>query len=150
MFVEWKESYAVGIDEVDRQHRELFARFETLMNAIGAGKGKEELLSLLGFLDDYVIAHFRDEEELHRTHHYPDAGFHREAHAVLQRKLATLRGEIETSGISNLMVIQTGRTLFNWLVDHVCGRDRHFGEFLRGGGAERIEALAGAGAEIEL
>lgn len=150
MFVEWNESYAVGIDEVDRQHRELFARFEELMNAIGAGRGKEELLPLAGFLDEYAAVHFRDEEELHRTHHYPEAGFHREAHAVFQRKLAALREEIGTNGISNLLVIQTGRTLFHWLVEHVCGRDRHFGEFMKRGGAERIEAFAGTGTEIEL
>lgn len=142
MFVEWNESYAIGVEEVDRQHRELFARFEAVMEAIGSGKGKEELLPLMGFLDDYTATHFRDEEELHRRHHYPRAGFHREAHEAFRGKLSILRDGLETGGVTNILVIQAGQALFRWLVDHVCGMDRNFGEFMGKGGAETVGAMA--------
>jgi len=140
MFVEWNESYAIGIDEVDRQHRELFSRFETVIEAIGTGKGKEELLPLLGFLDTYTATHFHQEEELHRANHYPRAGFHGETHAVFLDKLDALKKDLEARGISNLLVIQAARTLFRWLVDHVCSMDRDFGEFMKKGGSEKVLA----------
>jgi len=144
MFIEWNESYAIGVEEVDRQHRELFVRFEAVLDAIGAGKGKEELVPLLGFLHDYTVAHFRDEEELHRRHHYPRAGFHREAHGAFRDKLDAFRVELETRGASNMLVIQAGQTLFRWLVEHVCGMDKDFGGFVGKGGAETVGATGAA------
>ncbi|RNC67450.1 MAG: hemerythrin family protein [Desulfuromonadales bacterium] len=133
MFVEWNESYAIGVDEIDRQHRELFARFEDLMNAVGSGRGKADLVPLIGFLDAYAATHFHEEEQLHMRHHYPESCFHRDAHAIFLGRLSALKTEVEAKGASNHLVIETGKVLFRWLVDHVCGMDRQFGDFLRTG-----------------
>lgn len=144
MFVEWNESYAIGVEEVDRQHRELFARFEAVMDAIGEGKGKEELVPLLVFLHDYMTTHFRDEEELHRRYHYPRAGFHREAHETFRGRIDAFREELEARGGSNILAIQAVQALFRWLVDHVCGMDKDFGGFVGKGGAETVRARGAA------
>ena len=58
----WKDSYRLGVERIDQQHMELFRMTEDLVNAVKAGAGVEEYQKALGFLKDYVVYHFRDEE----------------------------------------------------------------------------------------
>ncbi len=58
MTVEWRENLATGNEEIDRQHMELFRRFNTLLAACNQGKGKDEVNGLLLFLNDYIRTHF--------------------------------------------------------------------------------------------
>lgn len=131
MMVAWKDEYLIGVDPVDRQHRELFDRFHRFMDALTAGNARHELMETLGFLESYAEVHFRDEEVLQRQCHYPAAGFHRKAHETFRQKLSGLTASLAEQGVSNLLVIETGRTLFQWLVDHVCLMDREFASYLQ-------------------
>ena len=58
----WDDELSLGLEEIDNQHRELFRRMETLLEACVAGKAAEEVIGMLAFLDDYVAVHFRTEE----------------------------------------------------------------------------------------
>lgn len=133
MIVVWDKSYEIGVEQIDRQHRELFARFDGLMVAIGAGEGANELQQLLGFLEEYALNHFREEEALMLSCHYPLLAFHREAHQAFRERLGKLVAMIGEKGESPQLVTQTGRMLLRWLTDHVCGMDRDIGTFLQAG-----------------
>ena len=39
MGIAWRESLAIGVPEIDRQHKELLSRFDSLLKACEAGKG---------------------------------------------------------------------------------------------------------------
>jgi hemerythrin len=56
--IEWRASLAIGVEEIDGQHKELLQRFNSLLAACEGGKGIKELTGLLKFLDDYIIEHF--------------------------------------------------------------------------------------------
>lgn len=129
--VVWKDEYLIGVEQVDRQHRELFSRFHRLIDALTGGTARHELLETIAFLESYAENHFRDEEDLQRECHYPDAGFHRMAHETFRRQLDGIRVSLAEQGVTNLLVIETGRTLFQWLVDHVCCMDREFASYLQ-------------------
>lgn len=59
----WKESYRLGVDRIDEQHIELFRMTEELIRAIERRASTEAYQKALGFLKDYVIYHFADEEQ---------------------------------------------------------------------------------------
>jgi len=61
MGIEWRESLSIGVELIDSQHKTLLSDFDQLLKACESGKGIEELKTLLGFLDGYVIKHFSDE-----------------------------------------------------------------------------------------
>ena len=42
MSIEWSNSLATGVTEIDDQHREIFNRVNRLSEACSEGKGKEE------------------------------------------------------------------------------------------------------------
>lgn len=143
MIIVWDKSYEIGVAEVDRQHRELFARFDDLMVAIGDGEGSRVLQQLLGFLEEYAQFHFRDEEALMERCCYPLLSFHREAHNAFRTRLGELATLVDEHGASPQLVVQAGRMLLRWLTDHVCGMDRDIGTFLQTGRSAWEDAITG-------
>lgn len=59
----WKDSYQIGAPRIDEQHKELFRVTEELVGAAQNGITAEACRKVIGFLKEYVVFHFRDEEE---------------------------------------------------------------------------------------
>ena len=64
MAIEWTEDLATGVNKIDNQHKELFKRINNLLEACNQGRGKNEVEKVIKFLDDYVIIHFSEEENI--------------------------------------------------------------------------------------
>ena len=60
----WKDSYSIGVQEIDAQHRRLFSLADELHSAMNAGKGKVVLEQVLQNLITYTKSHFAGEERL--------------------------------------------------------------------------------------
>jgi len=131
MGIAWRESLAIGVPEIDSQHKELLAHFDRLLKACENGMGKEELQRLLGFLDDYVIKHFSDEEAIQRKQRYPGYADHKSEHDGFIARIKELREEIAADGIAVHHVTETNNLLLKWLVNHITKRDGELGAFLR-------------------
>lgn len=129
MLIEWSDSLATGIAEIDAQHKELFNRFNSLLTGCNEGKGKEEVLKLLLFLDDYVKVHFSTEEQLQLRHNYPEYGAHRMQHQGFIRDVERLKSQLSEDGATLSLVILTNKTLVAWLIEHIGKADMHFAEF---------------------
>lgn len=132
MVFQWKEALAVGDDTIDEQHRELISRFGDLLEACRLGQGKEKVVEVFGFLDTYVVFHFRAEEKLMAEHGYPGLFEHRSQHAWLVGKLAGLKGTLEQDGPSFHLMIDATQMLLDWIVEHIRNTDVRFGEYLQG------------------
>lgn len=132
MSLEWTDSLAVGVAEIDAQHKELFSRFNNLLNGCNEGKGKEEVLKLLLFLDDYVRTHFATEEKLQIRHNYPGHPTHKAQHQGFINDVERLKAQVTQDGATLSAVILTNKTLVAWLVEHIGKSDKQFGEFLSG------------------
>jgi hemerythrin len=131
MGIVWRESLAIGVPEIDRQHKELLSRFDRLLKACEAGKGMEELQKLLGFLDNYVVRHFSDEEGLQRNHQYPGYAAHKSEHDGFIARLKTLKDEIKADGVAVHHVTETNNMLLKWLINHISKLDGELGAYLR-------------------
>lgn len=131
MSIQWRESLAIGVEEIDAQHKELLYRFDGLLKACKAGKGTEELNSLQAFLEEYVITHFSDEEGLQRRYVYPGYEAHRVQHQHFIDQIKKLRTETEKEGISLHHVVETNNLLLKWLINHISVVDKELGKFLK-------------------
>jgi hemerythrin len=131
MGIAWRESLAIGVPEIDRQHKELLLRFDSLLNACKAGKGMEELQKLLGFLDEYVINHFSDEEGIQRNRRFPGYAAHKSEHDGFIARLKALKDEINADGAAVHHVIETNNMLLKWLINHIAKVDGELGAYLR-------------------
>jgi hemerythrin len=138
MSVTWRDHFATGIEAIDDQHRELFARLDRFLGAIDEGNGTRELLPTLDFLGQYAASHFTVEENLMDAHAYPHVGLQITEHLRFMDDLEKLRIEVKTGSATHELALRTGRSFTQWLIHHICELDREFGEFLRGRTARSI------------
>lgn len=131
MGIQWRESLAIGVEEIDSQHRELLNRFNLLLSACESGKGIAELKRLLEFLDDYVIQHFSDEERLQRMQGYPEYESHKKEHDSFIRQIKAVKDEISSEGVAVHHVMETNNMLLKWLLNHISRVDTELGKYLR-------------------
>jgi len=131
MALEWNERMAVGHPLIDMQHRELFRRFDELIEACREARGKERIVALLGFLDSYVVTHFREEERLMERYGFPGADEHKGEHRHFTDRLDALKADLAEKGVSSELVISTNQVLLNWIIQHIKNIDVRLGAFLK-------------------
>ncbi len=126
----WTDDLTVGIDEIDNQHKALFEQLEKLLDACVAGREREEVVTMLCFLDQYVVTHFATEEGLQREYGYPGYEQHRAEHAEFLRRINRFVEEVTTSAPSRDFVLRVNQTLIDWLKSHILTVDKEASEFL--------------------
>jgi hemerythrin len=131
MSISWREELAIGNQRIDEQHRELLERFDALLAACRRGEGRAELARLLDFLDEYVVKHFGEEEQLQQSSDFPDFPSHQLQHLGFTKRLHELKRSISSEGEVQVdHVLTTNKMLLDWLVQHISTRDRELGRFL--------------------
>jgi hemerythrin len=129
--VEFDPVLLTGVDEIDAQHRELFARISQLLEASTHHRGREEVVRILEFLGGYVVEHFAAEESTMEAAGYPRIDGHRAEHRQLVKELEILRHELKSEGPTNLFVIRVGNRVTEWLREHIYRTDRLLGQWLK-------------------
>ena len=115
----WTESLAVGHGLIDVQHRELFQRYNCLLQACKEGHGREELEPALDFLAEYVTKHFAEEERFMWMSAFPESEEHKRQHREFSQKVSNLRQELRERGASVALTTAISHELLNWLLWHV-------------------------------
>lgn len=115
----WTDSLAIGIPLIDMQHKQLLDQLDTLANALNAGKGDQELKSILKFLDMYVMQHFGYEEACMHRHHCPVAQLNDNAHELFQKKIQLVKEDIEKKGGNARSAMRVQQELSSWFVSHI-------------------------------
>lgn len=125
----WTQNIATGVDWQDAEHRILFERINRLIDAMQAGKGREELSGLFKFLDDYVKTHFRNEESAMDKYDYPEARYHRMEHNKFIDNILYLKYEFNREAYGG-SVAEARKLLADWFYDHIARIDKKLGAFL--------------------
>ena len=140
MQVSWSESLSTGSAAIDQQHRQLFAQVESLEKAMKQGKGRQQIVSILSFLERYVIQHFKEEESVMELQVCPAAAANKAAHRDFLARFGGLKERLENSGTSPSLAIEAYDFLCQWLVTHIKSIDTQ----LRNGATGERSCLAGA------
>jgi hemerythrin len=130
MALTWTPALAVGVSQIDEEHKELFVRVNQLLEAMQQSRAKEQIAPLIGFLKDYVSVHFGGEAALMQRHRYPDASAHLAQHAFFVAEFKALAAELDKAGPTALLTIKLNKLLCDWLRQHVASTDKRLGAFL--------------------
>jgi hemerythrin len=120
-----------GVDDIDAQHRELFARIGTVLEASRDKRSREEVVRTLEFLGSYVVQHFAAEERTMATAGYPGLESHQREHRQLVKEVEILRHELKSEGPSSRFAIRVGNRITDTLREHIYRADRLMAEWLR-------------------
>src|SRR5471030_1510520 len=130
MNLNWNNNLSTGIVSIDNQHQELFNLINQLITSMKEGKGKVEVIKTLDFLEEYVIKHFNEEEEIQKKNNYPQVDIQHKQHEEFKKELKQLRMVFETTGVSALFVINMQQKMSTWWRSHINDLDKDLGKYL--------------------
>ncbi len=129
-FVKWQDSYSVGIDSIDSDHKKLLGLINQLQAAAHYKTDDVMIEDVLNQLIDYTKYHFSREEGMMQECEYPDFDAHKLQHDDMIKQVSKYIDEYridKTRTIEEVAVY-----LKTWLVNHINGTDQKYTPFLKG------------------
>jgi hemerythrin len=128
-FVNWNESYSVRINQIDEQHKKLFAIVNNLFEAMKQGKGNDVLGTVLKELENYTRLHLATEENLMKIHNYPRFTAHKMEHDRLVQQVKDLNDQFMNGNAA--LSIKVSNFLKEWLVNHIQKSDKDYSAYFK-------------------
>ncbi len=138
--IAWSDGYAVGVKEIDDQHKMLLAILNDVNRAIADALGERKLHHLLwdNFerLNEYAAFHFMSEEKLMQAHLPTDAAMAR--HIAQHRQYWVRIDEFKQRARDNEAGIlpQLAGFLNDWWLQHIQVTDAQLGRELNARGVD--------------
>lgn len=130
----WDSKMSVSVQKFDDQHKKLVDMVNELDDAMRAGKGKDVMEKILSGLVSYTATHFADEEKLMLAHKYPGYIAHKAEHEALVKKVVGFQGDLKAGKVA--MSVEVMQFLKDWLVNHIMGTDKKYGQFFNNVGVK--------------
>lgn len=127
-FFKWKESFNVGIEDIDRQHKIFLELLNDCYMKVSASSHSRIDPELTAELRRYATNHFRFEEELMRFKSYPDMERQRLQHILFESKILELEArhnEGKDGSIESIFVF-----LRDWFLKHILEEDTKIASFI--------------------
>ena len=127
-YLTWKDSYSVGIESIDNDHKKLLHLINNLQTAVDYKTDRLFEKQTLDEVIDYTHYHFRREEGLMENNGYPDFVPHKAKHEEMIGKVneyVQAYDKGEPGAIESLLAY-----LKTWLISHINGTDKEYSEFL--------------------
>ena len=131
-FMAWQDSWQVGVQVIDAQHKKLVSLLNDLYEAMKTGRGSALLGETLNDLVSYTRSHFAAEEQLMQMHGYPDFASHKREHEKLTTQVLDFQHQF-SEGTATLS-IEIMQFLSSWLQNHILGTDKKYAPFLNAKG----------------
>lgn len=125
----WTKARAVGVPEIDDEHRMIFRVADELNQAVLTDAPQSQVLEILSRLIGLADAHFKHEETLMRAYRYSSIEWHRQQHETVRKRLRQFVPRME-AGDHEAGLLLT-EFLAGWLKDHLSLADRMMGAYLR-------------------
>ena len=125
----WKDDYAIGIDEIDSQHKRFLSLIEQIhdINLKHMDDKDSKLSRLIEELENYLVFHTKSEELFMILYSYPKQDKQKLEHAKVleqvRKKIDRLPQQPED--LADLLVF-----LMKWFVSHTTFLDKDLGEFI--------------------
>jgi hemerythrin len=133
-YIEWREEFSVGVPSIDAQHRKLIGMINDMYDEYRGNKPASTVAKVLEEMEQYAREHFRTEEEFFDKFQYPDTKSHKNEHAVFINELGYFMKRAADS--PDRIDIELLNFLREWFEQHILRKDKKYGPFLTGHGAE--------------
>jgi hemerythrin len=128
-FFKWKESFNIGVEEIDRQHRSFLENLNACYEHLLEGKQSTPDFDLITRLKDYAATHFRYEEDLLHSSGFPQIKQHETQHRFFELQVAEL--EVARSGEKERATESILPFLRDWFLNHILQQDKKIVHYLR-------------------
>lgn len=118
--IEWDENFELGVECLDREHKQLFSIINKLLKLIeDPEKSERACREGIKYLKNHTIEHFANEEEYMLANNYGDYKIHKRIHDNFRNKtLSALEEELDNMHYSDSAVRHFMGVVIGWLVSH--------------------------------
>ena len=128
-YVKWKDSYYVGVEEIDYDHKQLVGMINQVVTASQDHLADNIVPEILDKLIDYTKYHLEREEKLMEQYDYPVKEQHAIQHAKFIGKINRFYSKYsEERNMKNQEVFDFLRC---WLLKHISSTDKDLGAFIQ-------------------
>lgn len=126
--ITWKDDYLLGIEQIDKQHKQLFKIatdiHELIRNELIIDK-YDRILKLLAELKDYTIFHFNSEEEYMVSIGYKKLLSHKVEHNDFIEKINNV--DLEKIDMDHEQyLLEILEFVLNWIAEHILKTDKAY------------------------
>lgn len=121
---DWKDTYSVGIESIDNDHKGLFNLINQLFEAMRQGKAKEIISEIMLKLSSYIRTHFKREELYFKTTNYPDCETHIQQHEHFIEKINEMKKQLDSG--NQKVSVDLIKFLSEWLINHIMISDKKY------------------------
>jgi hemerythrin len=125
--MKWDNSFAIGIEAIDDQHKKIFEHLLAIENSVAQRDSWHILHFFLTQLAEYVKFHLAVEDVLLEIIRYPDRVAHCESHAMLMDQLDKLEAQLQKKATGENLVA----FFEDWFIRHVLSRDREYAAWVK-------------------
>ena len=121
--IRWQDKYALGVVEIDEQHRKLFeiaGEIEALLNDEFITDKYDDIVAILG-----ELKHFKDEEEFMLSNKFPMFLTHKMMHNDFVEKIESIDLS-KVDNEQNLYLKEILNFVDEWLVEHILVEDAKY------------------------
>jgi hemerythrin len=122
--LEWEDKYSVGVEELDNQHKRMFAVINELLDSINTNSTEEHLGNIIEALIKYKMFHFETEEKYFKEFNYDGATEHIQKHKEFNDKLNQLKEKYPEYSIE--FAFELVDFLEDWLINHLMIIDQKY------------------------
>ena len=126
----WKDDLIIGVPAIDKQHKMLCDAIDRLLDACKSGKGRDEIISTMSFLEQYTARHFHDEEIIHKQCGYPKCVEHKKMHDDFIKKVQEMKQDIIKDGANIVNVGKVNTLIIDWLFSHIKKVDQELEQYV--------------------
>jgi hemerythrin len=126
--IEWKDSFSVGIADVDYEHREMIDLINGMHERLTTGPDKLAVNDALGEIFQAISAHFALEERFMREHRYDQLAEHKGSHEQLLDEIRVIMDGYEANPEEASK--ELSKRLERWFIDHCKTHDSRLHQML--------------------
>jgi hemerythrin len=126
--MEWYDSYCIGNEKIDSQHKELVEMISRLQESLTGATLKQETANAIKFLVQYTRQHFADEEELMERIAFEGYDHHKLQHEKLITEVTNVLLDIKKG--KQINPFELFDFLLEWLFTHIKNEDKKIGRAL--------------------
>ena len=135
MYIQWTNSYNIGVPRIDEQHQQLIEMINALYQKIGPNTQPHEVWELLEGFNNYAATHFATEERIAREANIDHGEFtaHKAKHQSYRERMLGFRRNLNEG--DKRAAMQLMAFLSTWWSQHILQEDMALGQMIQAGAA---------------
>ncbi len=129
-FIKWNDSYSVGIESIDNDHKKLLSMTNQLQTAAQYSTDDSMIENILNDMMYYTQYHFSREESLMQQCNYPGLDDHKRLHKAMITQISKFIDEYRIEKTKTIDDVT--QFLKTWWINHINGNDQDYSPYLKG------------------